>query len=159
MSRPGASYARIAPSVLTGLRTATELVRASKTLTAPLVDLVYLRASQLNGCGFCVEMHVAEAIAEGESHERLHALVIWRESGRFTARERAALAWTEAVTRIAGGVSEADYAAASAHFTEAELVELTHAICVINTWNRLNIAFGSAPEDGAKAARRGPARP
>ncbi len=154
MPRPGRSYARLAPAVLAGLRSATDIVRASRTLPVSLVDLVFVRASQLNGCGFCTEMHVVEAIDHGESHDRLHALPHWRESSRFTAREKAALAWTEAVTRIAGGVTDGDYEAARAQFGDAELVELTHAICVINTWNRLNVAFGSAPEDGAEYARQ-----
>jgi AhpD family alkylhydroperoxidase len=154
MSRPGSAYARIAPSVLTGLFSASEIVAASRTLPTALLDLVFLRASQLNGCGFCLEMHVAEALLAGEAHERLHALPVWRESSRFTPREKAALAWTEAVTRIAEGVTDAAYDAARAHFSDAELVELTHAVCVINSWNRLNVAFGSAPEDGLKAVRR-----
>ncbi len=154
MTRPGSAYSRIAPSVLAGLFSASDIVRASRTLSPTLVDLVFLRASQLNGCGFCLEMHVVEALERGESHERLHALPVWRESARFTPREKAALAWTERVTRVADGISDADYEAARAHFTDAELVELTHAVGVINTWNRLNVAFGSAPEDGPKAIRR-----
>lgn len=107
-----------------------------------LLELVKIRASQINGCGYCLEMHTREARAAGESEVRLHLLAAWRESPLYTERERAALAWTEAITLIAkAGAPEEVYQAARAHFSEAELVRLTLAIGVINTWNRLAIAF------------------
>lgn len=111
-------------------------------LDPALVELVKIRASQLNGCGYCLEMHTREARAMGETETRLHLLAAWRESPLYTERERAALAWTEAITLIAqSGVPDAVYEAARAHFSEKELVNLTLAIGVINTWNRLAIAF------------------
>lgn len=107
-----------------------------------LLELVKIRASQINGCGYCLEMHTREARAAGESEVRLHLLAAWRESPLYTERERAALAWTEAITLIAkAGAPEEVYQAARAHFSEAELVRLTLAIGVINIWNRLAIAF------------------
>lgn len=154
MTRPGSTYSRMAPGLYENLLKASALVRASKTLEPTLIDLVQLRASHLNGCGFCTEMHVEEAIQHGDTHERLHALPIWRESARFSPRERAALAWTEAVTRLAGQDLEAGYAALREHFSDEEAVELTFAICTINTWNRLNVAFGTPAEEGARYARR-----
>lgn len=109
-------------------------------------DLVTIRASQINGCGFCLDMHVKQARIEGERELRLHHVAIWRESTLFSARERAALAWTEAVTTLAPtGVSDEAYRAARAEFNEAELSELTLLIVGINGWNRLNVAFRTAP--------------
>ncbi|OZI40373.1 alkylhydroperoxidase [Bordetella genomosp. 1] len=108
--------------------------------------LVTLRASQINGCAFCVDMHVKEAKLHGERELRLHHVVIWRESPLFSPRERAALAWTELLTRLpAHGVSDADYAAAREHFSEAELSALSFAIVAINGWNRLSVAFLPVP--------------
>jgi AhpD family alkylhydroperoxidase len=146
-TRIGRRYSNIGQPLMAGLRQATEAVRASG-LPHGLVDLVYLRASQLNGCGFCVEMHVAEAGQRGEVPERLHALGHWRQSGRFSEREKAALAWTEALTRLEGEVADELYARVSATFSEEEMVALTYAVGVINVWNRLNVAFGSPPEKG-----------
>ncbi|MDQ8030729.1 MAG: carboxymuconolactone decarboxylase family protein [Bordetella sp.] len=108
--------------------------------------LVTLRASQINGCAFCVDMHVKEAKLHGERELRLHHVVIWRESPLFSPRERAALAWTELLTRLpAHGVPDADYAAAREHFSEAELSALSFAIVAINGWNRLSVAFLPVP--------------
>lgn len=111
-----------------------------------LALLVEIRASQLNGCAFCLDMHVKQARIHGERELRLHHLAIWRESPLFTPRERAALAWTEALTRIAPeGISDAAYAEAREQFAEAELAELTFRVAAINGWNRLNVAFRTAP--------------
>ena len=107
-----------------------------------LHHLVITRASQINGCSYCVDMHTRDARALGESEQRLHLLVAWRESPLFTERERAALAWTEAVTLVADTrVPDDVYEAARAQFSELELVQLTYVIGAINTWNRLNVAF------------------
>lgn len=107
-----------------------------------LGELVKIRASQINGCAFCLDMHTREARAHGETEQRLHLLAAWRESPLFTDRERAALAWTEALTLVAeSGAPDDIYAAARAQFSEKELVQLTLLIGVINTWNRLAIAF------------------
>jgi len=108
------------------------------SLEAPLLELVRARASQLNGCAYCVDMHSRDAIDGGDSPRRLFALPVWRETPFFTARERAALELTEAATRLTeAGVSDEVYARAAAHFTDVELAELIWAIAVINAWNRL----------------------
>ena len=112
----------------------------------PLADLVALRASQMNGCGFCVDMHVKQARIHGERELRLHHLAIWRESTLFDARERAALAWTEILTRLPEqGVPDDIYEAVRAQFSEQEITELTYAVMAINGWNRINVAFRAVP--------------
>jgi AhpD family alkylhydroperoxidase len=116
--------------------------RMDKTL-AVLVDI---RASQLNGCAFCLDMHVKQAKMHGERELRLHHVAIWRESPLFTPKERAALAWTEALTRIAPeGISDAAYAEVREQFPDEELSELTWRVAAINGWNRMNVAFRNAP--------------
>ena len=111
-----------------------------------LANLVDIRASQLNGCAFCLDMHIKQAKIHGERELRLHHVAIWRESQLFTPKERAALAWTEALTRIAPeGISDAAYAEAREQFSEAELSDLTWRVAAINGWNRLNVAFRNAP--------------
>jgi AhpD family alkylhydroperoxidase len=107
-----------------------------------LLELVKMRSSQLNGCAYCLDMHSKDARAAGETEQRLYLLDAWRETSLYSERERAALAWTEAVTFIADGhVPDAVYDEASNHFNEDELVALTLAIVAVNGWNRLNIAF------------------
>lgn len=109
-----------------------------------LLHLVKTRASQMNGCAYCLHMHTSDARAGGESEARLYLLPAWRESAMYTARERAALAWTEAVTAVADGhVSDAVYDEARAAFSEKELADLTIAVAMINAWNRLAIAARS----------------
>lgn len=111
-----------------------------------LALLVDIRASQLNGCAFCLDMHVKQARLQGERELRLHHVAIWRESPLFTPKERAALAWTEALTRIEPeGVSDAAYQEACQHFSEQELSQLTFRVAAINGWNRMNVAFRTAP--------------
>ncbi|MEL6328581.1 MAG: carboxymuconolactone decarboxylase family protein [Planctomycetota bacterium] len=115
-------------------------------LEATLLDLVEIRASQLNGCAFCIDMHSKSAKLHGERELRLYALPAWRESPLFTDRERAALAWTEALTRIDdSGVPDEPFEQARSQFSESELVDLTLVISVINAWNRLNVAFRPVP--------------
>ena len=115
-------------------------------LEESLLELVKTRASQINGCAFCLDMHTAAARRKGESERRLHALPAWRETPFFTPRERAALAWTEAVTLVAEThVPAADHEALCAEFSEKERVDLTLAICTINSWNRLAVAFRKMP--------------
>lgn len=115
-------------------------------LDAKLLHLIEIRASQVNGCAFCLDMHVKQAKLHKEGELRLHHLAIWRESPLFSARERAALAWTELLTTLPPhGVADADYAAARAEFSEEELVQLTHNVMGINAWNRLNVAFRTMP--------------
>lgn len=107
-----------------------------------LLDLIKTRASQINGCGFCINMHTQEARQRGESEQRLHLLNAWRESALYSAREKAALAWTEALTLInENHVTDRVYNEASQHFSEQELVTLTVAVGMINTWNRIAISF------------------
>ncbi len=111
-------------------------------LEMPLLELVKCRASQINGCAFCIDMHTKDARAHGETEQRLYGLAAWHEAPYYTPRERAALAWTEAVTEVAQThVPDDVYAEAQAHFTERELVDLTLAIVAINGWNRLAVAF------------------
>ena len=115
-------------------------------IESSLRDLVTTRASQINGCAFCVDMHVKEATIHGERALRLHHLAIWRESPLFTPRERAGLAWAEVLTRLPeGGVPDALYAEVRGHFDEKELVDLTYVVMTINAWNRLNVAFRGEP--------------
>jgi len=111
-----------------------------------LLELVRLRASQINGCGYCIDMHTKDARLAGETEQRLYLLSAWREAPFYTDRERAALAWTEAVTRISPeSVDDALYESVRRHFNEKELVDLTLAIIAINGWNRLAISFRTEP--------------
>jgi AhpD family alkylhydroperoxidase len=108
-----------------------------------LLNLIYYRVSQINGCAYCLDMHSQDLRAAGETEQRLFVLDAWRETPFYTDRERAALAWAEAVTKITGGhVPDEVYEAAHQQFTEEELVDLTLAVTTINTYNRINIAFG-----------------
>jgi AhpD family alkylhydroperoxidase len=118
----------------------------ASTLGHRLLHLVKTRASQLNGCAQCLDMHTQDARAEGESEQRLHTLAAWRETPFFDDRERAALEWTEAVTLVASShVPDDVYESVRGHFTEQELLDLTLAIAQINTWNRLNVALRTVP--------------
>lgn len=124
-----------------------------------LMELVKMRASQINGCAFCLDMHSKDARAIGEDEQRLHVLAAWREAPNFyTERERAALAWTEALTLLpsAGDLDE-EYAALAAVFTQEEIMTLTWAVIVINGWNR--VARPLQAEPGKYVSRRGPATP
>lgn len=115
-------------------------------LSSRLLHLVKTRASQINGCANCLDMHTKDARAEGESEQRLYSLDAWRETPFFDERERAALEWTEAVTLVAEThVPDDIYERVRPHFTEQELIDLTLAITSINTWNRLNVAFRTVP--------------
>lgn len=122
-------------------------------LEQTLVHLVKLRASQINGCSYCVEMHSREARDHGETEQRLYLVSAWKESPLFSKRERAALAWTETVTLLAGtGVSDAAYEAVRAEFDETDVTRLTVVIGMINVWNRLCVPFQSIHAVNAKAA-------
>jgi AhpD family alkylhydroperoxidase len=114
-------------------------------LEATLLELVKMRASQINGCAYCLDMHSRDARAAGETEQRLYLLNAWREAPFYSPRERAALSWTEALTLVATSqqVSDEVYAQARAHFSEQELVDLSLAVIAINGWNRLAIAFRS----------------
>ena len=120
--------------------------RKAASIEPALKHLLDLRASQMNGCGFCVDMHVKEALAGGERQLRLHHVAIWRESDQFTPRERAALAYTEALTELKPeGISDELYKTVREQFSEKELSDLTFAIMTINAWNRLGAAFRFTP--------------
>ena len=109
-----------------------------------LYELVKMRASQINGCAFCLHMHSKDARAAGETEERLHLLVAWRESSLYTPRERAALAWTESLTNLAQtGAPDADYDGLKEHFSEVEIANLTLLIGLINSWNRMAVGLRS----------------
>ena len=130
-------------------------VRKSSKLEPSLIELVKMRASQINGCAYCIDMHSKDARAKGESEQRLYALNAWRETSFFTDRERAALAWTEAATLVAEGhVPDAIYEEARQRFSDEELVNLTMAVVTINGWNRLSIAFRAVPGEYQPAARK-----
>jgi AhpD family alkylhydroperoxidase len=118
----------------------------NSSLGNTLIDLVNIRASQLNGCAFCLDMHCKEAKIHGEQELRIYHIPTWRESPLFSDTERAALEWTEAVTKLSSdGISDEVYERVRAQFSEAEISELTFAIGLINVWNRLNISFRTIP--------------
>jgi AhpD family alkylhydroperoxidase len=125
---------------------ALEVAVGKLGLDSSLLELIKLRASQVNGCAYCVDLHTSDMRKAGETERRLSGLVVWRETPFFTARERAALAWTEALTRIADThAPDADYAALAEQFTPAEMVAVTLAINAINGWNRVAIGFRKTP--------------
>ena len=142
--KPRIDVTRVSPKVLQAMLALQNTVNNSG-LERPLLELVKMRASQINGCAYCLDMHTQEARAAGEAEQRLYALTAWRETPFFTDRERAALAWTEAVTQVSGGVSDELYEEARRHFGEQELVTLTWAVITINSWNRLAISFRAVP--------------
>lgn len=115
---------------------------ASSPIERKLLHLVKLRASQMNGCGYCVDMHTKDLRAEGETNERIDSLVVWREAPYYSDRERAAFAWTEAVTNVQQGhVPDEVFELVRGQFSDQELIDLTVAITTINSWNRLAISF------------------
>ncbi|MDN5680742.1 MAG: carboxymuconolactone decarboxylase family protein [Ewingella sp.] len=123
------------------------------SLPKALIDLVYLRVSQINGCAFCIDMHSRDLLKSGLSVEKLVLVPVWHEAGAvFTARERVALSWAESVTRVSEtGVPDDEYAAAIAEFSEQELADLTYAIGLMNAFNRFGVAFRATPAAAAKA--------
>jgi AhpD family alkylhydroperoxidase len=135
------SYTKVDPKALQMLLALEAHIRTSK-LEAKLLHLVKMRASQINRCAFCLDMHSKDARADGESEQRLYSLDAWQETPYYSDRERAALGWTEAVTDLSDGhASDSVYEKVRAHFSEDEIVALTLAIAMINSWNRLNVAF------------------
>ena len=123
----------------------------SSVIEQSIRDLVNIRASQINGCAFCLDMHVKEATIHGERELRVHHVAIWRESHLFAPRERAALAWTEAVTRLPeGGIPDELYEKVRGQLSEKEISDLTFSIMTINAWNRASIAFGAVPGSADK---------
>ncbi len=139
------NYVKVAPGAYKAMSSLEEYLHQSG-LEAPLLHLIKMRASQINGCAYCIDMHSKDLRALGETEQRIYSLDAWRECPYYTDRERAALAWTEAVTLIASGhVPDQVYEEVRPHFTEKELADLTLAVAAINAWNRLAIAGRAVP--------------
>jgi AhpD family alkylhydroperoxidase len=139
-------YYKVFPEGISTMIKLEELVN-SFGLEKSLIDIVKIRASQINGCAFCVDMHCTEARKAGESERRINALAVWQESTFFTQRERAALAWTEAVTLLPQTHAPDDiYQEVLKSYNEKEMVNLTMAIIMINSWNRLAVSFREIPK-------------
>jgi AhpD family alkylhydroperoxidase len=144
-TQPRLDITKVNPALYKAMLALQNYVDASG-LDRKLVDLVKIRASQINGCAYCIVMHTNDARKHGESDEWMHLFNAWREAPIYSARERAALAWTEAVTKVTDGhVPDEVYDEARRHFSEKELVDLTAAVIAINAWNRAAIAFRAAP--------------
>ena len=138
--KPRSNYAKDAPGIYKAMSSLEDYLHHC-SLEIPLIHLIKLRASQINGCAYCLDMHWKDLRDLGESEQRLYSLDAWRECTWYTDRERAALAWTEAVTVVTNGnVPDAVYEEVRTHFSPTELSDLTFAISVINVWNRLSIA-------------------
>ena len=132
-----------APSLMRDYQRAMVNLTAAAAFDASLSELVKLRASQINGCANCINLHATEALGNGETEQRIYLLPAWREAPCYTDRERAALEWTEALTRLSEGRGHAEaYEAIKVHFTEEERVKLTVLVNIINGWNRLAVGFG-----------------
>ncbi|MBZ5604614.1 MAG: carboxymuconolactone decarboxylase family protein [Acidobacteriia bacterium] len=152
--QPRIETQKVAPGAINAMLGLETYIRKSSRLEPSLLELIRMRASQINGCAYCLDMHSKDARANGESEQRLYTLDAWRETPFFTDRERAALAWTEAVTNISQDhVPDHVYAEARERFSEEELVNLTLAIATINAWNRLAISFRAVPGEYQPAAR------
>ena len=140
-------YQRVLPGAVQAMMGLEQVVHDS-TLEPALLELVKMRASQLNGCAYCLDMHSKDALARGESEQRLHVLAAWREAPFYSDRERAALAWCEALTLLpASGAPDDVYSEVSARFDEEEIVALTLAIVAINGWNRFAVGLRSPVGD------------
>lgn len=144
------NYYQVAPDAVNPLLALEERFK-NGPLSHTVIELVKTRASQINGCAYCLHMHTSDALKEGERPERLFLLDAWRESVMYTPQERAALAWTEALTKVADtGAPDEDYDGLKDHFSPEEMVELTFLIATINAWNRIAIGFRSHhPHDKA----------
>lgn len=143
--QPRLEIQKVAPEAYRAMAALGAYVRNSG-LEPQLVELVKIRASQINGCAFCIDMHTKDARALGETEQRLYGLTAWSETPFYSERERAALAWTEALTRISDTHAPDDvYEHVRQHFTELESVNLSMAIVTINSWNRLALGFRTVP--------------
>ena len=151
MSEPRLKYGQLAPEGLAHMRELEHYLNNGAGLDASLRELVRLRASLMNGCEYCVGLHTMELKKAGETEERIGGVADWRGSALYTPRERAALAWTEAVTNIQDGhAPDVVYEAVRAQFTDVETVNLTLVITTINAWNRISIALGRHSEHGSE---------
>ena len=146
MSNKRINYYEAAPNAMKAMM-GLEKAASQSILPASLRELVRIRASQINGCAYCIDMHTADALKAGETPRRLMALSAWQETPFFDARERAALLWTETLTLVAERHAPDDiYQAVAAHFNEQELSELTFVIAAINAWNRFGVGFAMQPQ-------------
>ena len=157
---PRIDYTKVGTGALAAMLS-LEKYLAQSGLDPILLNLVKLRASQINGCAYCIDMHWKDLREQGESEQRLYGLDAWAESAYYSDRERAALAWTEALTKVAEThVPDAVFEEARRYFSEKELVDLTLDVVAINAWNRISIAFrapaGTYKPAGARAAGREP---
>jgi AhpD family alkylhydroperoxidase len=149
-SAPRLNYAAISPELFRKLSDLSTAIRKS-SIDETIINLVEIRTSQLNGCSFCLDMHVKQAKLHGERELRLYHVAIWHESPLFEPRERAALAWAETLTKLPeGGVSDELYERVRGQFSDKELADLTFAVMAINAWNRAGIAFRSVPGSADK---------
>jgi AhpD family alkylhydroperoxidase len=145
-------YAKVSPEIYKAFGGVYAALQKSD-LPKQLIDLVFLRTSQINGCAFCIDMHSRDLLKHGLDVEKLVLVPVWHEAGNvFTQRERAALAWAETVTRVSEtGVPDEDYAAATAEFSDKDLADLTYAIGLMNAFNRLGVSFRATPAAARKA--------
>ncbi|ARO24859.1 alkylhydroperoxidase [Rhizobium sp. R635] len=145
------NYAQQSPELFKKFMEFSMALRSS-VIDEKLQALVEIRASQINGCGFCLDMHVKQAKIHGESELRIYHVAIWRESNLFIPRERAALAWTEALTKLPeGGVPDEIYERVRGQLSEKEISDLTFVVMAINAWNRVNVGFKTVPGTADKA--------
>lgn len=151
---PRIDYTKVGAGALRAMY-GLEKYLAESSIEQPLREIIKLRASQINGCAYCIDMHWKDARIAGETEQRLYGLMAWREAPYYTKRERAALKWTEALTLIAEGhVPDDLYEEVRREFSELELVDLTLAVVTINAWNRIAISFRSEPGTYQSASRR-----
>lgn len=148
MNPPRLSWTQISPRTYQAMA-ATSATLAASSLGTLLIDLVQVRVSQINGCAFCLDMHVRDLRRHGEAWQRINSLPTWRETALYSDRERAALAWAETLTRLADAHADRDveFDALKACFSDQEIVELTWAIAAINTWNRMAIGMRAPVAD------------
>jgi len=139
-----ADFQTLTPDAFSAVR-ALSAIAAKAGIDKQLLELIKIRASQINGCAFCLQYHVLQAETLGLAEDKINLVAVWREAPQFSPRERAALAWTEALTVLSKGVSDEVFAQASADFSETELLYLTSAIAAINTWNRFGAAYRWTP--------------
>jgi AhpD family alkylhydroperoxidase len=145
-----AQFKQMAPDIYDAVLALNQLASRAG-LDKQLLELVKIRASQINGCAFCIQYHILQAERLGVSADKINLVVVWREAPQFSKRERAALAWTEALTELGGSVSDEIYAEATAEFSEKELLYLTSAVSVINVWNRYGVAYRWTPPARSKS--------
>jgi AhpD family alkylhydroperoxidase len=139
-----ADFQAVTPDAFSAVR-ALSAIASKAGLEKQLLELIKIRASQINGCAFCLQYHILQSETLGVPADKINLVAVWREAPQFSPRERAALAWTEALTVMSNGVSDEIFAQASAEFTEKELMYLTSAVAAINTWNRFGAAYRWTP--------------